>query len=181
MNMYIVGIDPGLKGAIALVTPSYNCVVHDVPTVQVIGAKRRMKSGESKAKISNLMDAAEIAKLFKHWKEQYTPLIVYLENVHSMPKDGAMQAFSFGQGFGMYRGILAALEMRYELVAPQTWGKMMLKDMGKKEDASYLKAKQLFPSAELNGPRGAKLDGRADALLIAEYGRRINMVGRPTL
>lgn len=177
--MYVIGIDPGLKGAIALVTPSYNCIVHDVPTVQVIGAKRKMKSGERKNKVSNLMDVAEVVKLLKFWKEQYTPLIVYLENVHSMPTDGAMQAFNFGQGFGMYRGILGALEMRYELVAPQTWGKVMLKDMGKNEDASYLKARQLFPSAVLNGPRGAKLDGRADALLIAEYGRRIHLVNNP--
>ena len=43
---------------------------------------------------------------------------------------------------------------------------------GKEKDASVYRAQQLFPLAQLVGPRGGKYDGRAEALLIAEYGRR---------
>ena len=37
---------------------------------------------------------------------------------------------------------------------------------------SYAIASQLFPEAKLLGPRGGLRDGRCDALLIAEWGRR---------
>ena len=60
-------------------------------------------------------------------------------------------------------------------VPPKEWQREFGIKGGKGDDTkaqSYLIASRMFPGVELKGPRGAILDGRADALLIAEYGRR---------
>ncbi len=77
-------------------------------------------------------------------------------------------------GYGLWIGICAGLGLRYELVTPQRWQKEMLAGMQGGKDASCIRAQELFPEADLKkGPRSKKLhDGRSDALLIAEYGRR---------
>ena len=51
----------------------------------------------------------------------------------------------------------------------------MMADMGKDKDASRLRAIQLFPVVANRLDR-KKDDGRAEALLLAEYGRRLRKV-----
>jgi hypothetical protein len=98
--------------------------------------------------------------------------LVVLENIHSMPKQGVASSFSFGKGFGMWLGIIAAFKLPMELVSPQRWKKEILVDMGQGKDASRFKAIALFPSIAEQLSR-KKDDGRAEALLLAEYGRRL--------
>jgi len=167
--MFVIGIDPGLDGGRALITPSYNAIVLDPPTLVVKGKGKKPSH-------KRLYHVSEIVKTLKCWKEQYAPLRCYIENVHSMPGQGVVAMFSMGRGLGMYEGVLHALEIPFEYVTPQAWKKLMLSGQNKEKDASVYKAMQLFPSAELKTPRGRLLDGRAEALLIAEYGRRINNV-----
>jgi len=83
-------------------------------------------------------------------------------------------SFNFGMGYGMWIGIVVGLGLPYELVTPQRWQKEMLAGMQGGKDASCIRAQELFPEADLRlGPRSKKLhDGRADALLLAEFGRR---------
>ena len=50
-----------------------------------------------------------------------------LESQQAMPRQGVSSTFSTGQGFGMWRGILAALRLPYEIVTPATWTRGMLK------------------------------------------------------
>ena len=89
-----------------------------------------------------------------------------LEKVHSFP--GAVGAFNFGMGFGIWQGLLTALGIPYTLVSPQTWKKAMLADMGKDKGASRLRALQLFPvfTEEL---RSAASHNKAESLLLAVY------------
>ena len=167
--MYVIGIDPGLDGGIALVTPSYSSIVLDPPTLEVKGKGKKPST-------KRLYFISEIVAKLKEWKDMYLPLMCYIENVHSMPGQGVVAMFSMGRGLGMYEGILHALGIPFEYVTPQAWKKVMLQGQNKEKDASVYKAMQLFPYAELNTKRGRLLDGRAEALLIAEYGRRINNV-----
>jgi hypothetical protein len=86
--------------------------------------------------------------------------------------------FGFGKGYGMWIGIVAALEIPYTLVTPQAWKKELMQGI-KDKDAGRLRAMQLFPA--YNEWLVRKRDiGRADALLIAEYGRR-QLKGGPVL
>lgn len=156
-----IGIDPGLSGAIAVITPTFYAV-HDIPTLEV-------KSGK---KCRHRYNVSEIVKMLTQIRGGSRSIEVWLEEVHSMPGQGVTSMFSMGRGLGMYEGIVSALSMQLNYISPVTWKKKMLDGQGKEKDASVYKAQQLFPLAQLVTPRGRLLDGRAEALLIAEYGRR---------
>jgi crossover junction endodeoxyribonuclease RuvC len=68
---------------------------------------------------------------------------------------------------GIWLGVMAALRMPYTPVRPVVWKKAF--SLGKDKEASRLRAQQLFPSADLRRKRD---HGRAEALLLAWYGRQ---------
>lgn len=77
--------------------------------------------------------------------------------------------FQLGLGVGLWEGILGALRIPYMKVAPATWKTKM--GVIKHPDASRITALELFPQVEDELAR-KKDNGRADSLLLAEYGRR---------
>ena len=158
--MIYIGIDPGLSGALAEIFGEGNAAVHDTPTMVVSGVKEK-----------RVYNTAAMAALLSPDRGNPEVLVV-LESVHSMPKQGVASSFSFGQGLGMWQGIIAALGLPLEMPSPQRWKKEMLADQGKDKDASRFKAIQLFPSLA-DQLKLVKHDGRAEALLMAEYGRRL--------
>jgi crossover junction endodeoxyribonuclease RuvC len=103
---------------------------------------------------------------------------VVLERSQAFPDQGAVSNFTTGHGYGLWRGLIVGLGFPYETVHPRTWkGAMSLDgDKGK----SFLLAKQLFPSVadSFKKPKGRvdSLDGRAEALLLAEWARRKNAI-----
>jgi crossover junction endodeoxyribonuclease RuvC len=97
--------------------------------------------------------------------------MAFVEKVHSMPGQGVRSMFTMGVGYGAWLGLLAGLQIPTTLVMPQRWKKVMLADQGQDKDASRLRAIQLFPTEAEYFTR-KKDDGRAEAALIAEYGRR---------
>lgn len=156
----IVGIDPGLDGAIAFLLDSGSPTrVQPMPTLKETKTKRGL-------------DEQMIVQLLDHRKEAIT--LVVIEKAQSMPHQGVSSCFNYGAGWGLLRGICAGLRLSYTLVHPTTWKKTMCKDAGKGKDASIIVAKRLWPTINLlPTPRSRKdHDGMADALLIAEYGRR---------
>lgn len=103
---------------------------------------------------------------------------VIIEKVGAMPGQGVTSMFSFGQSYGFLRGLLVALEIPFEEVSPQKWQKELgLLQRRRKDDAKLSKtdkknlnkqkAQQLWPHLRVT-------HATADALLIAEYGRRVN-------
>jgi crossover junction endodeoxyribonuclease RuvC len=127
-----------------------------------------MVSGIKNKRVHN---TAAMAAILKPWSTIAEKVLVVLENVHSMPKQGVASSFSFGQGLGMWQGIIAAFGMPLEMPSPQRWKKEILADQGKDKDASRFKAIQLYPALASQLSR-KKDDGRAEAILMAEYGRR---------
>lgn len=114
----------------------------------------------------NLPEMAAIVKVF----ETYTSVCA-IEKVHAMPKNGSIGNFRLGYGLAVWEALVVSQRLRYKLVAPQTWKKVMMPDMPKEKEASRQRAHQLFP--DLVGSLNLKKHhGRADALLIAEYLRR---------
>ncbi len=66
------------------------------------------------------------------------------------------------------------------LVAPKVWQKTLYGGVPKGSDPKVITmgvASRLFPSVSLYGPKGGVKDGRADALLLAEYARRMHHHG----
>lgn len=139
----IIGIDPGKTGAIAFID-SAGALVEDCPDTYQSAA--------------DLVIARE---------DQISH--AFIELVHSMPKQGVASSFSFGKGFGAWLGILAGRRISYTLISPQEWKRhhgLIKAD----KDASRVRAAQLYP-ALAGDLRRAKDDGRAEALLIADYGK----------
>lgn len=169
--MIYLGVDPGKSGAIATITEN-GVTVCPVPLI-VHGEGR---PEYDLAAIRNCLRGRESAAL------------VVVERLDSLPvKDGDRQ---LGGAFANYaRGeskgwawMLTAIGLPFQLVRPQTWQAAMLKGTPKTAGTkarSIMAAQQLFPGVSLlPGPRARKpSDGFADALLLAEYARRIHTGG----
>ena len=147
---YVIGIDPGQKGAVAILSDC-SLSVHPMP--------------EHPFDLALLLSKLPTAK--SH---------VFVEKAQAMPKQGACSMFNYGRGFGEILGVIAALGFSHTLVPPQTWTKVMHRGCyGKDSKAKSLDAAtRLFPHVDLL--RTAKCfkpdEGYIDALLIAEYGKR---------
>lgn len=150
--MNIIGIDPGKEGAIAILG-SQAIELRDCPM---------MGKG---------IDALGIVALFAQHKENGS--FVAIEKAQSMPGQGVVSVFNYGLGYGLYLGVLSALKIPFQEVHPQAW-KKEFGLIGKGKDESIRMARQLFmDSPEVLEKLQFKKDhGRAEALLIAEYGRR---------
>lgn len=143
--MIFIGIDPGNSGAAAVIDERMSIIgLFDWPgdEVQAAGLLRSMR----------LMKTSHAA----------------IEKVHAMPKQGVVSVFKFGTNYGIWKGILAAMEIPFHEVTPRAWQKGVISKARDKKP-SIAAAMRLFPSAELVGPRGGTKDGRADALLIAYW------------
>jgi len=158
VSVYI-GIDPGLGGALAVLNPVIAPpLVFDTPTLKV-GKRTEYNVSEM--------------RMFLHRLSGRMSIFCAIERVHSMPRQGVASSFKFGYGLGLWIGILAAEGIPYELVTPQRWKGALLDGTTKDKGASRLKALQLFPA--LADQLGRQKDhGRAEALLLAEFGRRIS-------
>ena len=147
-----VGIDPGVSGAIATLDQSGAIEVHDMPVAIVGKARKRREVLEG-----------QLADILR----RYPGAVCWIEQVGAMPGQGVSSMFLFGACYGICRGVAAGLGLRVELVTPQAW-KRYHGLLGTDKDAARAVASRLFPGASL---ARMKDGGRADALLIAEYGR----------
>lgn len=151
--MIVVGIDPGLKGALAFYNGTRLEIV-DMPTIKVT---------------RNSVDAVALARTFGR---DITYDHALLERVGARPGNGGSSMFNFGEGFGMIQGVLATLDIPLTLVTPAVW-KKALKVPADKSGARG-RATQLMPRHAHNWPL-IKHDGRAEAALLALYGFNLMM------
>ena len=152
--MVIYGIDPGFTGAISIYRPELELMeVHDMPV---------MKSAKGKT-ILNLRGVLDILE-----PEDFEHNIAVIEQVGAMPGQGVSSMFRFGQGFGQLEMAIAAHKLPVHYVTPQKWkGHFKLsRDKG----VSRSVAIQRFPQVANLFSR-VKDDGRAEACLIALYGK----------
>ena len=143
----IIGKDPGKNGAIAWITDGKACVEKMPETLQDLWELIRDIRGPL------------------HWTPE-PECKAYIEAVHSSPQMGVKSAFTFGQGYGNLEMALTAAGIPFERVSPQKWQKAMGCLTKGDKNVSKRKAQELFPSLKIT-------HATADALLIAEYGRRI--------
>ena len=149
--MIFLGIDPGKSGALAIIAPSEIAVI---PFDEI--AYR-----DNLSTINRYMGGGEKA-------------VCALEKVGAMPQQGVSSTFEFGRNFGYIEGLLVAYCIPYQLVIPAKWKKefALLK---RDKDASIAEARRLFPSVSLLPTARSRKenDGMAEALLLAEWGRRM--------
>lgn len=149
--MTVVGIDPGLSGAVAVLAHG-EVVCWDMPTIEVRG-KRRV-SARHLADL--LVDIGSVE-------------MVVVEDVQGVQGSGATSAFAFGRGCGVIEGILAAMVRPTTFVRPQVWTKAL--GVGSDKGAHREAACRLWPASASEFAR-VKDDGRADAALLAHWWSR---------
>lgn len=151
--MTFIGIDPGKSGAICLLLSDY---------VEPCSLYTRFYAFDEGVYVDVL------ASLPRH------DSLCILEKVHAMPKQGVSSMFSFGQNFGFIQGVLLTLKIPFQLVEPRTWTRSF--GCGNDKSEHIRTAKRLFPTVNLKRTERCtkESDGFADALLLAEYGRRIS-------
>lgn len=159
--MIYVGIDPGKKGAIAILWPDSKCTLLPVPLVK------------------DDFDLMSMLAVLEHVQDHCVEVFVVLEKAQAMPRQGVVGMFNYGIGFGMWLALLYAsgLGKRFECVPAATWAKAMLpfktatKDKNKRtkerKAARALKVKELHPDLVL------KREEYADAVLLAHYAKRL--------
>lgn len=153
---FIIGVDPGAAGAIAILENNGKLVhVFDMPSVEVI------TGGKAKRRVSPEMLAAEL----RLYADQGA--VAYVEQVGAMPGQGVSSMFAFGQAFGIVLGVMAGLAIPTQTVTPAKWKKDMKLNGGK--DAARAKAAQVWP-AHAGEFKRVKDDGKAEAGLIALWG-----------
>lgn len=147
--MIYIGIDPGKNGGIAYI--------------------QQTQIGITVYKVA-VFDETVLIRLLSNFNKNNC--ICTLEQVHAMPKQGVSSTFNFGMNYGFIQGVLKAYGISYELVTPQKWKKEFSCTSDK--NTSIEVCKRLFPNVNLKATERCKKDhdGMAEALLIAEYGRR---------
>jgi crossover junction endodeoxyribonuclease RuvC len=148
----IIGCDPGQSGGIAWITDGKPCVEKMPDTLQDLWELLYSIAGQASPPLG-------IGPL---------QCKAYLEQVHSMPGQGVASSFKFGQGYGALEMALTAAGIPFERVTPQKWQKALGCLTKGDKNVSKRKAQELFPT--MKGTHAT-----ADALLIAEWGRRQNL------
>lgn len=182
----IIGIDNGLDGGIAIYDgplPKFAWVMA-MPT---LSHKKIRKPGQKTASVTRTYDEIRIRDFLK----THDFSTVYIEKVQAIPvkrmnpktgkleivKQPAMAGITKGFQYGYIVGLCRAFSMPYHVVPPRTWQAEMLKGTPTNLDTkarSIIAAQRWFPTASLLRTDKCKKphDGMADAMLIAEYGRR---------
>ena len=153
--MIIIGIDPGINGAISIIENKKIIEVYDTPTM-IDGKKNKRQ-----------INGAQVTNIFKERLNGEKEVVVVVEHVNAMPGQGVTSMFNFGQSFGVIKGICAALNLPIYFVRPAKW-KKHFNLIKTNKDASRTKVIEVYP--EISSKLHRKKDSnRADAILIALY------------
>jgi crossover junction endodeoxyribonuclease RuvC len=150
--MKVLGVDPGVRGGLALVEINDGAAPRligaiDIPVVGT-GAKERV-------------DVLAV----RLWIAAHKPDYAAVERAQAMPKQGASSGFKYGRAVGALEAVLSCCEIPMTIVEPSAWKKAHHLHGGDKEGGRQ-RALQLFPAAHAMLSR--KRDhGRAEAALIA--------------
>ena len=153
--MKIIGIDPGLSGAIAILENNQVINIFEIPVMSE-GKKNKRQ-----------LNSALLVSLLRENINNSEEVAVVVEQVNAMPGQGVTSMFNFGQTFGAIKGICAALDLPIFFVRPSKW-KKHFELINSSKDSSRTKAIEMYP--KLSNQLAKKKDvNKSDAILIARF------------
>ena len=155
--MFIIGIDPGISGAI--------CFMKDGKIIDVIEMPSMAEGKKNKKQVNGSQIFNEISLRIKSLNKN--DIKVVIEHVSAMPGQGVTSMFNFGQSFGVLKGICSAMNLSMYFVRPAKW-KKYFNLINTEKDASRTKAIEIFPYFSINLSK-KKDANKADAMLIASF------------
>ena len=155
--MLIIGIDPGITGAI--------CFFEDRKIIDLIEMPNMAVGKKNKRQVNGAQVYNEIFERIKNYNKK--DIKVVIEQVSAMPGQGVTSMFNFGQSFGVLKGICSAMQLPMYFVRPAKW-KKYYNLINSKKDASRTKVIEIFPyiSPQLSKKKDSN---KADAILIASF------------
>lgn len=146
--MIYIGIDPGAKGAMALLEDGAR-----LPTIIPFNKEEYID---------------RLRLLFY----EEAPCVCCIEAVHSIAGQGIASSFRFGESYGWLLGMLDTLCIPYQPITPQKWKKEFGLNADKAKSVEV--CKQLFPGIKLlRTDRSRKEDDNiAEAVLLSLYAKR---------
>ena len=155
--MLIIGIDPGISGAI--------CFFDNGQVKEIINMPVMADGKKNKRQVNGPQTYNEILKRINNYPKK--DIIVVIEQVSAMPGQGVTSMFNFGQSFGVIKGVCAAMRLPIFFVRPAKW-KKHFELINSQKDASRTKAIEMFP--KISSILSKKKDSnKADAILIASF------------
>ncbi|KAJ0726557.1 hypothetical protein HanPI659440_Chr12g0471681 [Helianthus annuus] len=166
-SQWVIGIDPDVSGALAVLKPydfASPAQVYDSPNVKVLIGNR----------VRRRMDTKAMVELLRSLSIPYGTT-AYIEQSLPYPGDGKQGWWSGGFNYGLWIGVLVASGVSVVPVPSVRWKQeFKLSGNGKTKDDSRALACSLFPTLSSSLKR-KKDHGRAEALLIAAYGKGIRL------
>jgi len=155
--MLVIGIDPGISGAI--------CFLKNGRIIDVIEMPTMTEGKKNKKQVNGSQIFNEISE--RTQKTDKNNIRVVIEQVSAMPGQGVTSMFNFGQSFGILKGICSAMQLPMFFVRPAKW-KKYFNLINSEKDASRTRAIEIFPY--FSGQLSKKKDSnKADAILIASF------------
>jgi hypothetical protein len=163
MKSYIVAIDPGQSGGIAVLPPGQRPHAYPMPDTE----------GE-------ILDLLAELRLIADTESYQRIAVMEAQAGFSVPGGGtsAGSMFAFGDGYGFLRGVLRATHWRVELVRPPAWQKALALGHRGTLTRTQWKNKLKDTAARLNPELKVTL-AIADALLILEYAKGLPTITTP--
>ena len=137
--MLIIGIDPGISGAI--------CFFENGEVKEIIEMPTMADGKKNKKQINGTQIYNEILGRIRNFPKK--DIFVVIEQVSAMPGQGVTSMFNFGQSFGVIKGICSAMQLSTYFIRPVKWKKYfgLIKS---EKDASRTKAIEIFPYISSN-------------------------------
>ena len=155
--MLIIGIDPGISGAI--------CFFENGEVKEILDIPNMAEGKKNKRQINGPQIYNEISKRITNISKK--EVVVVIEQVAAMPGQGVTSMFNFGQSFGVLKGICSAMQLSMHFVRPAKW-KKYFNLINTEKDSSRTKVIEIFPyiSSQLSRKKDSN---KADAILIASF------------
>lgn len=171
-DKFYLGIDPGLKGAIALInTKTKEVTTYIMPTTPIMIGDRQ----------KNTINRKEVLKILRQYKIE----AAVIERQWSRQGEGHVGAFTLGLGYGILLTCLDACDIKYEEVTAQAWRAKVVNprfdiikgQVGEEiygydtKQMSIKVCKYLYPEVSLLASPTSRTDndGLAEAILMASY------------
>ena len=166
--MIVIGIDPGITGAIAQLGHRGEYLrLADLPT---------MNRGQAKGHVKRQINGAALAEILADWTRDFdrNEVVVICEVPIAFPGLHASAIAASFQGAGVIEGVVVARYYVLHMVPPTDWKKALKEGpdkikLGRDKEAARAAAIRLYPEASL---AKKKDHNRAEALLIAKYGHQ---------
>lgn len=152
-----IGLDPGVNGGIVVMNSDHQII--DKIVMPVMGGTKKD------------YDVQTLVKFLTTYNKNSFAI---LERAQPQFRDGRKQAFKTGFGFGVLEGVLTALKIPFQIVAPKSWQKKVFEGLNTDDTkvASILFCQRKWPDEDWRASQRCKKahDGMTDAACMAYYG-----------